>query len=159
MIGEAGVRFSILDEGMVTVATSGTSREPIARFERKCPLAFLDRALQAAPSKLASTTVWTIRVGSSLNTEDHLPSWAVRWWLMAIAAVASVSGVVLVGQSIRTQAELATMKGDFVATAIHDLQAPLALIRVVGETLGVGRYIADDRIDEYRKLLRLEAMR
>lgn len=159
VIGEAGVRFSILDEGMTTVAASGTSGEPAAHFERKFPLAFLDRSLLAAQSKLASTPLWTIRVDSSLSTDDDMHSWAILWWLMAIAAVASVAGVLLIGQSIRTQAELATMKGDFIATVTHDLKAPLALIRVVGETLGFGRYTSEDRIDEYGKLLRLEATR
>ncbi len=159
VIGEAGVRFSILDEGLTTVATSGSSGEPAAHFERTFPLAFLDRSLLAAQSKQTSTPVWTIRVDSSLSTDDDLHSWAILWWLMAIAAVASVVGVLLIGQSIRTQAELATMKGDFIATVTHDLKAPLALIRVVGETLGFGRYTSEDRIDEYGKILRLEATR
>ena len=85
--------------------------------------------------------------------------WGALWWLMASAALASIVGMLVVAQSIRTTAELASMKNDFVATVTHDSKTPLALIKVVGETLEFGRYTSEDRIDEYGKLLRLEATR
>ena len=159
VIGEQGVTFSILDDHMVTVATSGASTGPGVRFERTFPLAFLDRSLLAAQSKLATTPLWTIRVESSIGPEEGVQPWGALWWLMASAALASIVGMLVVAQSIRTTAELASMKSDFVATVTHDLKTPLALIKVVGETLEFGRYTSEDRIDEYGKLLRLEATR
>jgi signal transduction histidine kinase len=41
----------------------------------------------------------------------------------------------------------------------HELKTPLALIKAVSETLEFGRYTAENRIDEYGKLLRAEATR
>lgn len=158
VIGDTGVRFSILDEHGAIVATSGPPIDRTTTFERHFPLAFFDRSLLAAQSKLASTPLWTIRVDSGLAPAEAAP-WTPLWWLMAVAAVAALFSVSLVAHSIRVHAEAATMKSDFVATVTHDLKAPLALIKVVGETIGMGRYRTDASIDEYGRLLRAEAMR
>ena len=159
VIGEDGARFSILDDRNNLVATDGAPAEQAASFERRFPLVFFDRSLLAAQSRLASTPQWTIRVESSASTESGGRPWATLWWLMSITAVVALISVALVAQSVRTHAELAAMRSDFVATVTHDLKAPLALIKVVGETLGLGRYTSDDRIDEYGKVLRSEATR
>jgi signal transduction histidine kinase len=159
VIGENGVRFSILDERGDVVATSGEPVEQPVSFDRRFPFVFFDRSLLAAQAKLASTAVWTIRVDSSATTGSGNRPWAALWWLMSVTAVAALLSVALIAQSVRAHAEVAAMKSDFVATVTHDLKTPLALIKVVGETLGFGRYTSEKRIDEYGRLLHAEATR
>jgi signal transduction histidine kinase len=159
VIGEAGVRFSVLDDDRQVVATTGAPIPDSVSFERVFPLAFFDRSLLAAQSKLALTAPWSIRVDSSRFGEATGRPWAALWWLMSITAAAALVSVLLVVQSVRSHAELAAMRSDFVATVTHDLKTPLALIRVVGETIGMGRYTSDNQIDEYGRLLRAEATR
>ena len=160
VIGEEGVTFSILDEHAVTVATSSAAVEHDSIvFERQFPMAFFDRSLLAAQSKLATIPVWTIRVNATARTESGTQRWGSLWWLMSIAALASLMSVALIVQSVRATAALAAMRTDFVATVTHDLKTPLALIKAVGETLEFGRYTSGNRIDEYGKLLGTEATR
>jgi len=159
VIGENGVAFSILDEHLLPVAASGSPATHDVAFERRFPLAFFDRSLLAAQSRLATVPTWTIRVSSSTGAESGMEPWRALWWLMSIASFASIVSVVLMAQSVRSMANLATMKSDFVATVTHELKTPLALIKAVSETLEFGRYTAENRIDEYGKLLRAEATR
>jgi signal transduction histidine kinase len=159
VIGENGVNLSILDEHSTPVASSGTTVEQGISFERRFPLAFFDRSLLAAESKLATIPVWTIRVTSSVNAGSTVQPWRALWWLMSLAAVASLVSVILIAQSVRAIAENAAARSEFLATVTHDLKTPLALVRAVGETLEYGRYPPDRRIDEYGRLLRLEASR
>jgi signal transduction histidine kinase len=157
VIGENGVNLSILDEHSTPVASSETTVEGGISFERRFPLAFFDRSLLAAQSKLATIPVWTIRVKSSVNGGSTVQPWGALWWLMSLAAVASLISVMLMAQAVKALAENAAARSEFLATVTHDLKTPLALVRAVGETLEFGRYPSDRRIDEYGRLLRLEA--
>ena len=78
---------------------------------------------------------------------------------MTGAAAASLIGVVLVSRTLRATAELAEMKSEFVSTVTHDLKTPLALIRLVSETLSLGRYSSPESIRTYARLLSTEASR
>ena len=159
IVGESGVTFSILDERLVPVATTGASASQDVAFERRFPLAFFDRSLLAAQSRLSAVPVWTIRVSSSTKGESSMEPWRALWWLMVVASLACVVSTAVMAQSVRSMAELAAMKTDFVATVTHDLKTPLALIKAVGETLEFGRYTSGHKVDEYGRVLRSEATR
>jgi signal transduction histidine kinase len=159
VIGEEGVNLSILDEHSTPVTSSGTPVAQGVAFERRFPLAFIDRSLLPVQSKVDSIPVWTIRVKSGVTGASAVQPWRALWWLMLLAAVTSLISVILMAQSVKTIAENAAARSDFVATVTHDLKSPLALVRAVGETLEFGRYPPDRRIDEYGRLLRLESTR
>ena len=59
----------------------------------------------------------------------------------------------------RASASLASMKSDFVAAVTHELKTPVALIRLVGDTLANGRYTSPKTVQEYAGLLSVEASR
>ncbi|MCC6670105.1 MAG: HAMP domain-containing histidine kinase [Planctomycetes bacterium] len=58
--------------------------------------------------------------------------------LLALSMLAVGSGFLLV-RSVSREAELAQLKIDFVSRVSHDLKTPLALIKMYGETLDLGR--------------------
>lgn len=60
---------------------------------------------------------------------------------------------------MQANALAASMKSEFVAAVTHDLKTPLALIRLVGDTLARGRYTSSDTVEEYARLLSQEALR
>jgi signal transduction histidine kinase len=56
-------------------------------------------------------------------------------------------------RAVRVATALANMKSEFVATVTHELKAPLALMRLVGDTLSMGRYTSPDAVRDYARLL------
>jgi signal transduction histidine kinase len=157
VIGEEGVSFSILDEESKPVASRGEAVADGIAFERRFPVAFFDRSLLAAQSKAATVPVWTIVVKSSVNAAPG--AWSALQWLMLIAALASLGSMALIAVSVRAIARNAADRSEFVSMVTHDLKTPLALVKAVGETLEYGRYPRDRSLDEYGRLLRLEASR
>jgi signal transduction histidine kinase len=157
VIGEEGVSFSILDEESKPVASRGEAVADGIAFERRFPVAFFDRSLLAAQSKAATVPFWTIVVKSSVNAAPG--AWSALQWLMLIAALASLGSMALIAVSVRAIARNAADRSEFVSMVTHDLKTPLALVKAVGETLEYGRYPRDRSLDEYGRLLRLEASR
>ena len=49
---------------------------------------------------------------------------------------------------MQANALAASMKSEFVAAVTHDLKTPLALIRLVGDTLARGRYTSSETVEE-----------
>jgi signal transduction histidine kinase len=159
VIGEDGVSFSILDEHAKPVASRGEAVDDGISFERRFPLAFFDRSLLAAQSKATTVPFWTIVVKSSVNVAAPRAPWLALQWLMLIAALASLGSIALIAVSVRAIARNAAQRSEFVAMVTHDLKTPLALVKAVGETLEYGRHPPDRSLDEYGRLLRLEASR
>jgi two-component system phosphate regulon sensor histidine kinase PhoR len=81
------------------------------------------------------------------------------FFLMSIAAGASLLALVLTVRANRARVALASMKSDFVAAVTHELKTPIASIRLVGDTLAHGRYKSPKTVQEYAGLLSAEALR
>jgi len=81
------------------------------------------------------------------------------FFLISIAAGASLLALVLTVRADRASAALASMKSDFVAAVTHELKTPVASIRLVGDTLSNGRYTSTKTVQEYAGLLSVEASR
>ena len=60
---------------------------------------------------------------------------------------------------VRRETEMARLKADFVANVSHDLKTPLALIRMYGETLEMGRVLDEPARQEYYRVITREGER
>jgi len=160
VVGDDGPALSILDErGQLVAATRPLAANDLVS-QRAFPLVFGDRGLltgQAGSGRV--WPMWTARAAADPAAGGLPRNWSALWWLMTCAAAAALLGVVLVGRTLRMTAELAEMKSELVSTVTHDLKTPLALIRLVGETLGLGRYSSPETIGTYARMLSTEAAR
>ena len=160
VVGDPNMALAILDDTGKTVTSTRPLRSSDRLSDRVFPLVFIDRALLATqPRSNGPVKYWTARAGADPQADTLPRSWYGLWWLMTCAAAAALIGVVLVSRTLRITAELAEMKSEFVSTVTHDLKTPLALIRLVGETLGLGRYSSPESIRTYARLLSTEAAR
>jgi signal transduction histidine kinase len=118
----------------------------------------LVKSIPARPSRVRE---WTVHIRSTpdqtlLATQQGAGRMFV---LISIAAGASLLALVLIVRADRASAALASMKSDFVAAVTHELKTPVALIRLVGDTLATGRYTSPRTVQEYAGLLSVEASR
>jgi two-component system, OmpR family, phosphate regulon sensor histidine kinase PhoR len=131
--------------------------EPHSRF----PLLFFDPALvKSISSRPTRVREWTVHVRSLPNQALLATQGAERmFFLISIAAGASLLALVLTVRADRASAALASMKSDFVAAVTHELKTPVASIRLVADTLANGRYTSARTVQEYAGLLSVEASR
>ena len=158
--GGEQMSLEILD-GSGQIVTSTRPRHPgIPPAERQFPLVFVDRAFLGMLSQRESRSfaTWTIRVG--VATDNPLVTAAGRadgtFILISLAALATVAGLVVAVRGVRVAAELATMKSDFVSSVTHELKTPLAVIRLIADTLARGRYESQQTVGDYAALLSRE---
>jgi signal transduction histidine kinase len=159
---EAALSLTVADETGRIVASSGADSRSRRLLKRPFALAFLDAALlpDASAQRLARTA-WTLNVGlapdgGAASAENA----TVRVFaLIAFAAAASVLALLVTVRGVQASAVAASMKSEFVAAVTHDLKTPLALIRLVGDTLARGRYTSAETVEEYARLLSQEASR
>jgi two-component system phosphate regulon sensor histidine kinase PhoR len=155
-----GVSIAVADdEGRIVTKT--TPVEPDSGdLHTRFPLLFIDPALVKS---IASVRVreWTVHVRSLPDRALLATLQGARrmFYLITIAATASLLALVLTVRADRANAALASMKSDFVAAVTHDLKTPVALIRLVGDTLANGRYTSAKTVQEYAGLLSAEASR
>ncbi len=62
-------------------------------------------------------------------------------------------------RGMRKQAELANLKSEFISNVSHELKTPLALIRMIGDSLRLGRVPDDERKMKYFDILSRESRR
>jgi signal transduction histidine kinase len=131
-------------------------------MRRHFPLVFLEPAI-AASSRAADMRLreWTVQVDAS---RDDTVSAAVDGanrvlGLMAVAALASAIALLQTVRAVRANAKLASMKSEFVSAVTHELKTPLALIRLVADTLARGRYSSPEIVSDYAGLLSRETAR
>jgi two-component system phosphate regulon sensor histidine kinase PhoR len=149
------------DEGRVV--TKAAPIEPDGGdLHTRFPLLFIDPALvKSIPSRPTRVREWTVHVRPLLDQTLLATLQGARrmFFLISIAAGASLLALVLTVRADRASAALASMKSDFVAAVTHELKTPVASIRLVGDTLSNGRYTSPKTVQEYAGLLSVEASR
>jgi signal transduction histidine kinase len=73
--------------------------------------------------------------------------------------VVIAAGLAATYRLVRRETETARLKAEFVANVSHDLKTPLALIRVFGETLEMGRVSDEATRQEYYRVITHESER
>jgi hypothetical protein len=82
-----------------------------------------------------------------------------NYFVLAALSMVMVGGVFLTYRNISREMKLARLKSDFVANVSHELRTPLALIRLYAETLELGRLTAQEKYQEYFRIIREESER
>jgi signal transduction histidine kinase len=153
--------IAVLDDQRDIVATSGVSGAGDPVRQRAFPLLFVERALVTDPPPAQSAVrYWTAQVQPSAAMSSAATQLRTQMLLIAtLAGAASLVAVLLTARAVRANAELATMKSEFVAAVTHELKTPLALIKLVSDTLERGRYTSLDTIRDYAVILSQEEQR
>lgn len=76
---------------------------------------------------------------ASQRLADYAAEERTRATLLVTLFLAALGGALWLWRSVSQQAELARLKVELVSRVSHELKTPLALIRMYGETLGLGR--------------------
>jgi len=158
--GEGGLWFAVRDEDGRSIAVT-SDRPPDSReFERHFDLLFLEPALVSDVPRTSPVRQWTIQVRPR---DDRVLSGLQQarrtFAVMVIAGIIGTAALLLTVRAVRARAVATSMKSDFVSEATHELKTPLALIRLVGDTLATRRYSSEDELREYAGLLSQEAGR
>lgn len=78
---------------------------------------------------------------------------------LAVLLAALAAGLWASFRAVRREAELARLKGDFVAQVSHELKTPLALVRMYAETLESGKIADEGQKAEYMRVILRESER
>jgi len=161
--GGGGLSITVSDEqGRVVTKPAPASSNDSGDLHTTFPLIFIDRALvKSISSRPTHVRDWTVHVRSVPDEALLATLQGARrmFYLISIAAGASLVALVLTVRADRKSAALASMKSDFVAAVTHELKTPVASIRLVGDTLSNGRYNSPKTVQEYASLLSVEATR
>ena len=157
-----GLSISVSDDEGRAVTSSSIEPEDTGDLHTHFPLLFIDRtfvkSISAQPVRVRE---WTVHVRSLPDRALVATLQGARrmFFLITVAACASFLALVLTVRADRASVALASMKSDFVAAVTHELKTPVALIRLVGDTLANGRYTSPKTVQEYAGLLSVEASR
>ena len=157
-----GLSIAVSDDEGRTVTSSPVEPGDTGDLHTRFPLLFIDPALvKSIASRPMRVREWTVHVRSLPDRALVATLQGARrmFVLITVAAGASLLALVLTVRADRASAALASMKSDFVAAVTHELKTPVALIRLVGDTLANGRYSSPKTVQEYAGLLSVEASR
>ena len=157
-----GLSISVSDDEGRAVTSAPVEPEGSGHLHTRFPLLFIDPALvRSIASQPVRVREWTVHVRSRPDRTLVAALQGARrmFLLITIAAGASLLALLLTVRADRASAALASMKSDFVAAVTHELKTPVALIRLVGDTLANGRYTSPKTVQEYAGLLSVEASR
>lgn len=82
-----------------------------------------------------------------------------RTLLIVALFVTALGGALWSWRSVTREAELASLKIDLVSRVSHELKTPLALVRMYGETLGMGRARDANQAAEFGSIIARESER
>jgi two-component system phosphate regulon sensor histidine kinase PhoR len=157
-----GLSISVSDDEGRTVTSSPVEPDGAGDLHTRFPLLFIDPALvKSIASQPVRVREWTVHVRSLPDRTLLATLQGARrtFFLITVAASASLLALVLTVRADRASVALASMKSDFVTAVTHELKTPVALIRLVGDTLANGRYSSPKTVQEYAGLLSVEASR
>jgi two-component system phosphate regulon sensor histidine kinase PhoR len=157
-----GLSISVSDDDGRAVTSTPVEPDGAGDLHHRFPLLFIDRALvRSIASQPEGDREWTVHVRSLPDPALAATLQGARrmFFLISIAAGASLLALVLTVRADRANAALASMKSDFVAAVTHELKTPVASIRLVADTLANGRYTSPKTVQEYAGLLSVEASR
>jgi two-component system phosphate regulon sensor histidine kinase PhoR len=162
--GQGGLSITVSDDEGHVVTKAAPAQPDAGDLHTRFPLLFIDPALvKSIPSlgKARDVREWTVHVRPVPDQALLATLQGARrmFFLISIAAGASLVALVLTVRADRASAALASMKSDFVAAVTHELKTPVASIRLVGDTLANGRYTSPRTVQEYAGLLSAEAAR
>jgi two-component system, OmpR family, phosphate regulon sensor histidine kinase PhoR len=145
------------DQGQDVVRTRAFVESDLVR-RHPFPVAFFDPALVAVnPPKHFVLRKWTALASGA--ADPVLAAADVIVFVIAVAAVALVIGLVMTARAVRAGAELAEMRAEFMSSVTHELKTPIGSIRALGETLSSGRLPNSAAQREYGALVVQEAKR
>jgi len=157
-----GLSITVSDDEGRVVTKAAPLQPDGSDLHTRFPLLFIDPALVTSiSSRPTRVREWTVHVRSLPDQALLATLEGARrmFFLISIAAGASLLALVLTVRADRASAALASMKSDFVAAVTHELKTPVASIRLVGDTLANGRYTSPKTVQEYAGLLSVEASR
>lgn len=95
------------------------------------------------------------------TTVDQIAATFMDYNYLVLAALCLLmaAGIFLTYRNLSREMNLARLKSDFVANVSHELRTPLALIRLYAETLELGRLTAQEKYQEYFRIIREESER
>jgi signal transduction histidine kinase len=154
-----GVTFSIFDDRNVPVVGAALATSGLAISRRTLPLAFFD-PLQSRSSNLEVRN-WTILASAAVSPVSPvlMPGLDLALGIAMLAAVALALSLVLTARAMRTGAQLAEMRADFMSSVTHELKTPIASIRAMADTLVRGRLRDSSAQREYAAVVVQETRR
>jgi hypothetical protein len=150
---EPALTLAVLDREGRLVASTGRSDDSATPLQRTFPLLFIDPAAMSLPAaQRLSLEDWTLQVWTNPASPLSAQSATLRLLvLMALAGIVSTIALIMTVRAVRASAQLASMKSDFVAAVTHELKTPVALIRLIGDTLANRRYSSSSTVEEYAR--------
>jgi len=100
----------------------------------------------------------SLRDAAAIESGLRAQQWALAGAAVGLLAV-SVAALVLLVRAARQEAELAALKGEFVAHVSHELKTPVSVIRMYAETLALGRVAGEEQRAEYVRTIARESER
>ncbi len=159
------VRSAILPEVLASSRFGGRVGFVVADG-RGTPLfgASEDAAREVAAAEPFPGIFKTWRLGLVERQPARLRSLAMRnvhlfAFVTSAMIVAILIGVVVTLRGTARELELSRLKSEFVSNGSHELKTPLALIRMFGETLAMGRVRDPERVQEYYSIISRESER
>lgn len=157
-----GLALAVVDERGNRVTSTSAASVGAPTSQRSFPVMFFDPLLVAVDQPVdLSPQAWAVQVGGAADpTLTAAIRGADRTLIIAALAAASLAfGLVMTARAVRASASLTELRSEFVSTVTHELKAPIATIRAIGDTLVSGRIASSAGQREYAQLVVQEAKR
>jgi len=83
----------------------------------------------------------------------------INFFLISVLVTVAGLGVLFLLRGIRREIELVQMRSQFVSSVTHELKTPLTSIRMLAETIQLGRMFETERLKEYMEVIAAESER